>query len=180
MKWLKMAMIETIQSLHLRGCANRRIAKELGVDRDTVSRHIRQIQAKAKTAKVITGSEAEAKDANAAKVITGSDAWLGTGQAVDPALDESARSMCEPWRAVIVAKLELGLTAQRIYQDLVSDHRFTGPYNSVRRFIVHLGRSRALPFRRMECAAGVEAQVDFHSGKPIRRMWSLNASVSIY
>jgi len=132
MKWLKMAMIETIQSLHLRGCANRRIAKELGVDRDTVSRHIRQIQAKAKTAKVIVGSEAEAQDANAAKVITGSDAGPGTGQAVDPGLDEAgkSRSLCEPWRAVIVAKLELGLTAQPIYQDLVNDHDFTGHYQS--------------------------------------------------
>ena len=131
---------------------------------------------------MITGSEAEAQDANAAQVITGSDAGPGTGQAVDPGLDEAAksRSLCEPWRAVIVAKLELGLTAQRIYQDLVSYHGFTGHYHSVRRFIVHLGRSRALPFRRMECAAGVKAQVDFGNGMPIRRMWIFAPSVSIH
>src|SRR5207302_1700737 len=41
-------------------------------------------------------------------------------------------SLCEPWRDIIVAKLEGGLTAQRIYQDLVSEHGFTGKYSSVR------------------------------------------------
>ena len=39
---LKMAMIETILSLHRAGWSNRRIARELGVDRDAVSRHIRR------------------------------------------------------------------------------------------------------------------------------------------
>jgi Mu transposase-like protein/integrase-like protein len=41
-------------------------------------------------------------------------------------------------------------------------------YHSVRRFIRHLGQTRPLPFRRMECAPGEEAQVDFGTGAPIR------------
>jgi transposase len=161
MNRLKMAMIETIVSLHRRGWSNRRIARELGIDRDTVSRHICQAQASSNAAKVITGSEVAWEDSNAAKVITGSDA----GRRVDEWV--KSRSQCEPWRTVIAAKVDLGLTAQRIYQDLASDHGFSGHYHSVRRFILNLGRVQQLPFRRLECRPGEEAQVDFGSGIPI-------------
>ena len=34
-------------------------------------------------------------------------------------------SACEPLAAVIMAKVELGLSAQRIYQDLVGENGFT-------------------------------------------------------
>jgi DNA-binding NarL/FixJ family response regulator len=51
MNRLKMAMIETILSLHRQGWSNRRIARELGIDRDAVARHIRQFQATSKAAK---------------------------------------------------------------------------------------------------------------------------------
>jgi transposase len=165
MNRLTMAMIETIVSLHQRGWSNRRIARELGVDRDAVSRHVRRFRAGAKAAKVITGSEADVTGSKAAKVITGSEA----GQTAIGRLAEEgkSRSLCEPWRAVIAAKLEAGLTAQRIYQDLVSEHGFAGHYHSVRRFVLRLGPPRELPFRRMECAPGEEAQVDFGSGIPL-------------
>jgi len=63
--------------------------------------------------------------------------------------------------------LDVGLSAQRIYQDLVSDHGFTSSYYSVRRFVKQLTTSRPLPFRRLECGPGEEAQVDFGSGAPL-------------
>ena len=68
---------------------------------------------------------------------------------------------------MIQAKCDLGLTAQRIYQDLVTDHGFTGSYYSVRRFVRRLEQSHELPFRRIECDPGDEAQVDFGTGAPI-------------
>ena len=37
---LKVAVIDTILSLHQRGWSQRRIARELGVDRETVARHL--------------------------------------------------------------------------------------------------------------------------------------------
>ena len=40
-------------------------------------------------------------------------------------------------------------------------------YDSVRRFIQKLGRTKNLPFRRMECGPGEEAQVDFGTGAPV-------------
>ena len=44
-------------------------------------------------------------------------------------------SLCEPFRQVIQNMLDLGLTAQRIHQDLVAEHSFAGHYPSVRRFV---------------------------------------------
>src|SRR5277367_919022 len=70
-------------------------------------------------------------------------------------------STASPWREVIVQKLEAGLTAQRIYQDISSDHGYAGSYYSVRRLVKKLTAAAPAPFRRMECEAGAEAQVDF-------------------
>ncbi len=61
----------------------------------------------------------------------------------------------------IVAKIELGLTAQRIYQDLVADHGFTAKYHSVRRYVAALTGSKELPVRRMEVEPGQEMQIDY-------------------
>jgi transposase len=69
---------------------------------------------------------------------------------------------------VIEAKVEAGLSGQRIYQDLVCEHGFEGSYFSVRRFVRKITVSQSpVPFRRMECAPGVEAQVDFGTGAPV-------------
>ncbi len=76
-------------------------------------------------------------------------------------------SQCEPYREIILAKLMQSLCAQRIYQDLVSDSGFTGSYYSVRRFVAKLGKASPVPFRRIECPPGQEAQVDFGAGATI-------------
>ena len=68
---------------------------------------------------------------------------------------------------MIESKLDQGLHARRIYQDLVEEHGFAGSYWSVMRFVRRLGQTRELPFRRMECEPGEEAQVDFGSGAPV-------------
>lgn len=143
---LTMALIDTIYTLHQRGWSQRRIAEELGIHRDTVARYLQQ----PKPAIAPLGSEATA----------GADATpapRGPGRPSD----------CAPWRAVILGQLALGLSAQRIFQDLVTDHAFTGSYYSVRRFVARLDATPAPPFRRVECAPGEEAQVDFGSGAVI-------------
>src|SRR5271154_5123943 len=76
-------------------------------------------------------------------------------------------SECEPFREIIVAKLNQDLCARRIYQDLVGIPGFTAGYDSVKRFVRKLGVRRVLPMRRLECAPGVEAQVDFGTGAPV-------------
>jgi transposase len=79
----------------------------------------------------------------------------------------TSRSQCEPFRPIILAKLQQGLKAQRIYQDLVTDHGFGGKYWSVRRFVAKVGEATPLAMRRMEWAPGDEAQVDFGVGAPV-------------
>jgi transposase len=76
-------------------------------------------------------------------------------------------SACEPFREFILAKLEQELSAQRIYQDLSAEHSFNGSYYSVRRFVQKLQARIPLPMRRLECAPGFEAQVDYGTGIPV-------------
>ena len=57
---LKMAMIEAIVRLRERRWSIRRISRELGVDRETVSRHLALISEGSKPAKAPIGSEAPA------------------------------------------------------------------------------------------------------------------------
>jgi transposase len=73
-------------------------------------------------------------------------------------------SLCSEFHELIVQMLDRGLQAQRIWQDLVSEHGFSGKYWSVRRYIAKLGARRPVPFRRLETEPGVEAQVDFGQG----------------
>jgi len=138
---LKMAEVQAILALARSGWSNRHIARQLGVDRDTVGRHLRlSLQGDSKPASAPTGS-------------TG--APLGSVSAASP------------WRELILQKLEAGLTARRIYQDLCCDRGYTGSYYSVRRLIKKLAAVAPAPFRRMECEPGAEAQVDFGRGAPI-------------
>ena len=60
-----------------------------------------------------------------------------------------------------------GLSARRIYQDLVAEKEFGGGYDSVKRFVRRIRQTTPLPFRRMECGPGQESQVDFGTGGPV-------------
>ena len=102
---LKVSLQTTIYSLSDRGWSRRRIARELGIDRETVGRYLRL----AKPAISTAGSE-EAGEAKPAISIAGN----GVGR----------KSQCEPLAEVIKAKVEGGLSAQRIYQDLVGEHGY--------------------------------------------------------
>jgi transposase len=73
-------------------------------------------------------------------------------------------SRCWPHRDLVAAMLERGLSAVRIHADLRDEHGVALSYHSVRRFVAALGKASPQPFRRMECAPGEEAQVDFGSG----------------
>jgi transposase len=161
---LKMAKIDAILALHQRNWSIRRIAKELGLHRGAVARHIQLAEATPKSARAPLGSTEELTVCPDSKPATAEGALIGS--AAPPLNKQRQASLCEPWRQVILDKLEAGLTAQRIYQDLVREHGFTAKYHSVRRFVRRLGEGRPFPFRRMECAPGEEAQVDFGRGIP--------------
>jgi transposase len=246
---LKVAMKQAIWSLKERGWSNRRIARELGLHRDTVARYVRQ--GPPKPANPPAGSAMprpttpaaespnnpcessllaghEATPANLLPAAVGIGDWaapVASGEAkqatnpppgffTPPTLDltenteqfpdftndgpigENSKqatnpppgipppkpaisptnpppgisgptSLCEPFRKVIEDALESGLTCQRIWQDLRTEHGFTGGYDSVKRFTRGLRNTTPLPFRRIERAPGQEAQVDFGKGAPV-------------
>jgi transposase len=154
--------------LHARGWSARRIARELGVDRGTVGRHVR-LSADSKPATIaLTGNPGEIAEGAPAGVCNES-APTGVASAVQnqPNALTGKPSRCEAWRGILQEKLEAGFSVQRIYQDLRSDYEYAGSYHSVRRLAHKLSGVRELPFRRMECEAGAEAQVDFGRGAPI-------------
>jgi len=153
-----MTKVSAILTLREHGWSQRRIARELGLHPDTVGRYIRLSVEDPKPAKAPTGSG----DSKPVKAPTGS----GETDTCDAT---SGRSQCEPFREVIEAKLQSGLSCQRIYQDLRDEHGFEGSYYSVRRFVRRMGEGRPIPFRRMECMPGEQAQVDFGAAAPVLR-----------
>lgn len=149
---LKVAEVDAILLLHKQGWSNRRIARNLNIDRGTVNRYVRRAR----------------EGPNAANAPTGSEGMEGSKAANAPT-GSGPLSKCQPYCRIINEKLDRGLSAQRIYQDMVNDHGFEGSYWSVRRFVRRLGKTRPLPFRRMECEPGQEAQADLGKGAPVRR-----------
>lgn len=73
-------------------------------------------------------------------------------------LNFRALKAAEPSCTLIEHKPRQGLTGQRIYQDLVTEHGFRASYSSIRRFFRRLGQSQPLPFRLLEVLPGGRAR----------------------
>ena len=174
MNQLKMDIQQTISTLSCGGWSQRRIARELGIDRETVARYRRLARQVAEPKPAISPAGSELTEGlNPAIVPPGSEVATAPSHlpaeppnpAISPAGSKPGRvSHCEPFESVIQAGLDAGLSAQRIYQDLMSEQQFAGSYDSVKRFVRQLGQAHPLPFRRMESEPGQEAQVDFGQG----------------
>ncbi len=158
---LKMVQVHTIEGLRRLGWSYRRIARELGIHRETVRNYVLRLEAEAQNRPNLTpGKLADSSP---------SGALSAPPENSKPATNSTAgssgpRSKCEDHHDVILAKLELDLTAQRIHQDLVADWKFLGSYESVKRYVRKLGSTTPIPFRRMECEPAEECQVDFGKG----------------
>jgi transposase len=147
MNQLTMSLQHSILTLAAHGWSRRRIARELDIHRETVGKHLRQ--ASPKPAISTPGSEVDP----AAKPAIST-----------PGSTAGRQSLCQPWQPQIEAAVAVGLSAQRIYQDLVREHGFGGSYQAVKRFVRQLRQTQPIPFVRMEVAPGAEAQVDFGQG----------------
>ena len=149
MNQLKVSIQQSIIALAIHGWSQRRIARELQLDRSTVAKYLRAEAAKPAT-NPAHGSELVAESKPASNPAHG--------------LHPGPVSLCQPFAAEIEAAAQAGLSTQRIYQDLMRDHGFGGAYGSVKRFVRRLVQVHELPFRRMECEPGDEMQVDFGLG----------------
>ncbi len=164
---LKMAAINSIATLVRAGYSDRHIAAVLHVDRGTVAKYRQENQNPPNAPPGSGGDPPGHELQNPQNSPTGPD------------------SQCEPHRELILQKLEQGLTAQRIYQDLVEDHEFTAKYHSVRRYVARLVQKSPQLVRRIEVEPGEEAQIDFGTAAFIkttdgkrRRPWVLRVVLS--
>lgn len=164
---LTMATVNSIATLLRAGYSDRRIAAALNVDRGTVAKYRRQIQNPPKAPPGSSSDPPGEEQLNLQKSATGPD------------------SLCEPHRELILKKLEQGLTARRIWQDLVDEHGFPAKYHSVRRFVAKLARKSPELVRRVEVEPGEEAQIDFGTAAYVksadgkrRRPWVLRVVLS--
>jgi len=139
---LKVSMIETIKELAARDWSVRRIARELGVHRNTVRKYL---DAESKCTISTAGSSG----------VPNSKCTIST---------TGRKSLSEAHDEYIKEALTCGLSAQRIFQDLQLDRDFEGSYESVKRYVRKLGECDEVPFRRMEVLPGTECQVDYGTG----------------
>lgn len=181
--FIKMAIVQSILSLHAQGLSARQIARTLGVGRETVARCLRRHRPAASNEAIapidparvgLASRGASGAVSNEAIAPTGSgppEISSETGESSPPPAERAAGgplSKAARWRDFILQKHAQGLSARRIHQDLREEpeaHEVS--YDSVRRLIKRIGAARPLPFRRMECEPGHEAQVDFGAGARI-------------
>src|SRR5579863_383068 len=180
---LSMAEIDTILTLHKADYSIREIAALLGKNRETIGRHLARAKA-GNQPNAPTGNSLDDRGEIPPESAAGAENAGSVGD--QPQMPEGAKghrasgtpSQCEPFRQQILAKIEQGLEAVRIQQDLAEEHGEGAPgYYSVRRFVARLREKVPLPFRRMETGPADEAQVDFGVGAAVvsegkvRRPW---------
>lgn len=174
---LKVHEQSNIQQLAAQGWSRRRIARELNLDRKTVRRYL-ETESKSPT---ISTADSLAPPESKSPIST-----PGENADTAPLSGKPGRpSLCAVHRVSIDSKLDAGLSAQRIYQDLVSEVSFSGSYESVKRFIQKLCRQQPERVWRVEVQPAEEIQVDFGTGAPVvdpegrhRRPWVLRVILS--
>jgi len=131
MNRLEVSLQQAIITLHGRGWSQRRIARELQINRETVAVHVHA----AKPAISTTGSESGGS-VNPAISTTGSASSDEARPAISTTGSAGGRvSLCREHLPLITAAVAAGLSARRIHQDLVQEHGFEGSYESVKRCV---------------------------------------------
>jgi len=158
---LKMEQKQQIQALIGLGWRDRAIRRETGFDRGTIAKYRKQHEEKLKT----LAPPMEIDGQNRPKVPTDFSVPEIQNQPKVPAdlpaaAPTNSRSI-HPYTEVIRSFYLQHLTAQRMYQDLVEQHGFTGSYDSVKRYVRKLRKKIRHFSERLPHLPGREAQVDF-------------------
>jgi transposase len=152
------------------GWSLRRIQRETGVRRETISAYLKEAGVVLRPPR---GRQIRAKPASDGEQVTTDSGGESSGESpekMDPKAGRSSSvSACEPYVEAIEVGLAKGRNAKAIWQDLVDVYGFTGGYQSVKRFIRKF-RGQQLPeaCAVIETAPGEELQVDYGTGPMVR------------
>ena len=178
---LKVQEHEAILNLNRRGWTIRRIARELGVSRNTVRGYLRNV-ASTPVDKATVSAGASAVQIDPLSTTGSADQPIQTDP-LSTAGNQGRKSLCVELGPQIQERFEAGLTAQRIYQDLKAEVAFAGSYESVKRYVAKLRQTDPSVVQRIEVQSGEEVQVDFGSGPMLkgadgkeRRTWIFRRS----
>jgi hypothetical protein len=145
MNELNVNLQHSILALSTNGWSSRRIARELGINRETVGKYLRSAQPK--PAISTPGSEPD-PDSKPAISTVGSERVVGAFAKLSPLIEAAAA---------------LGLSAQRFYRT-----RFLSTVSrqlpSCKTICSAFAEPQPIAFVRMEVEPGAEAQIDFRQG----------------
>jgi len=177
------------------GWTTRRIERETGIRRETISTYLKEAgvelrpprgrtlskpaspsgeatpdsEAPEKTADQVATDTEPAKPASRDDQVTSDREQQSAPVSPDQAGHSSSSSSCEPFREAIELALSQGRNAKAIWQDLVDIHGFAGSYQSVKRFARKLQSAQTSEARAViQTAAGEESQVDYGTGPMVR------------
>lgn len=158
---LKMDKIALLHGLFRLGWSNRAINRETGIHRKT----IKQFRTGFQNVPEVPADSDPANGQNVPKVpadFLAHDLPVLPADAIFSAVLPFTNSVAlQPHRTFIRDEIVLGLTAQRIYQDLVERTGFSGSYDSVKRYARKLRKKHPQWFERLPTSPGRETQVDF-------------------
>lgn len=153
---IRMDQRAAILGLSRRKWSVRRIARTLCLNRRTVSRYIQEHEKEGK------------REQDKSKCTIPPPGKPGSKCTIPPAGKLGRKSECEPYKQQVDSWLSGGHSAQRIWQDLVTDYGYEGSYDSVKRYVRRKKAASPRAIWRVETLPGEEAQVDFGTGAWIR------------
>lgn len=127
----------------------RRIARDLGVSRNTVSKYKSWAEVQG-----FLAPDLALPDLQTLQAALPSDPIVAT---------PGPQSTVAPHQATVAKLLGAGVEARAIFQILTEQHGFTGDYCAVKRYVRGLRAREPEAFVRVEVEPGQEAQVDFGS-----------------
>jgi transposase len=167
---LNMEKQQQIQVLTNLGWTDRAISRGTGINRGTVAKYRKTFRNRPEVPTDSVGDSEQNRPEVPADL---------------PPLPTTNSTQIQPYTQTIRDALIQKLTAQRIYQDLVEEHGYTGSYDAVKRYARKL-RKRVRGFAdRLEHLPGREAQVDFGKatcriliGGKWKRVWFFKMTLS--
>jgi len=161
---------EAIRNLTKLGWGIRRIARQLKVSRNTVRNYVRTLEppdAGPIAEQILKSASLPAPGVGVQTDPLSTPGSSGVKIQTDPlstAGKTGRASLCFVHAELILKKVDAGLTAQRIYQDLRLENAFAGSYQSVKRYVHKVRQTDPSLVQRIEVQPGEEVQVDFGTG----------------